>query len=124
MVDGAREVLDDATGEQDDRGDDGEPAAGSARCRARGRPRSCRAAGRSCAARPRISATATASPTAADTKFCTVRPTVWTSGVAPASPAYDCQLVLVTNETAVLMAVVDAHAAGALAQRQRASARR
>ena len=45
-------------------------------------------------------------PTAAETKFWTVRPTVWTIGVAPISPAYDCQLVLVTNETAVFRAVV------------------
>ena len=50
-------------------------------------------------------ATATARPTAAETKFWTVRPTVCTNGDVPASPAYDCQLVFVTNETAVLTAV-------------------
>ena len=56
-------------------------------------------------ARPRTSATATASPTAGETKFWTVSPSVWTSGDVPDSPAYDCQFVLVTNETAVLSAV-------------------
>ena len=65
-------------------------------------------------------ATATARPTAAETKFWTVRPTVWTSGDVPASPAYDCQLVLVTNETAVLTRGVDVHPSAPLAQRQRA----
>ncbi len=53
----------------------------------------------------RMSAPATAMPTAAETKFCTVSPAVWTSGPTPASPAYDCQFVFVTNETAVLSAV-------------------
>ncbi len=55
--------------------------------------------------RPRTRATATARPTAGETKFWTVRPTVCTNGDVPASPAYDCQLVFVTNETAVLTAV-------------------
>ncbi len=56
-------------------------------------------------AMPRIRAIATARPVAADTKFWTVSPTAWTVWPAPASPAYDCQLVFVTNETAVLSAV-------------------
>jgi hypothetical protein len=30
------------------------------------------------AAKPRITAASTAIPTAAETKFCTVRPTIWT----------------------------------------------
>ena len=53
---------------------------------------------------PRISATATARPTAADTKFCTESPAIWTRWPIVDSPAYDCQLVLDTNETAVLKA--------------------
>lgn len=53
-------------------------------------------------AKPRTSATATAMPTAADTKFCTARPAVCTTWPMVCSPAYDCQLVLVTNDTAVL----------------------
>ncbi len=56
-------------------------------------------------ARPRTSAMATARPTAGETKFWTVSPTVCTRGDTPDSPAYDCQLVLVTKETAVLRAV-------------------
>lgn len=56
-------------------------------------------------ARPRTTAIATASPTAADKKFCTVSPAACTRYPVPASPAYDCQFVLVTNETAVLRAV-------------------
>ena len=56
-------------------------------------------------ARPRTSAIATARPTAGETKFWTVSPTVCTRGDTPDSPAYDCQLVLVTKETAVLRAV-------------------
>ena len=53
--------------------------------------------------KPRSSATATAMPTAADRKFCTARPPAWAAKPSVDSPAYDCQLVLVTNETAVLM---------------------
>ncbi len=53
---------------------------------------------------PRISATATAMPTAAETKFCTARPDIWTRWPIVASAEYDCQLVLVTNEVAVLNA--------------------
>jgi hypothetical protein len=52
-----------------------------------------------------MSAIATARPIAADTKFCTVRPRACTVYPAPASPAYDCQLVFDVNETAVLRAV-------------------
>ena len=36
--------------------------------------------------RPRISATATASPTAAETKFCTVSPAIWVRLVIVDSP--------------------------------------
>src|SRR5450759_2572429 len=56
-------------------------------------------------ARPRATAMATARPTPADTKFCTVRPAACTRYPVPASPAYDCQFVFVTNDTAVLKAV-------------------
>ena len=58
-----------------------------------------------CRAIPRISAIATARPTAAEAKFCTVSPTDCTVYPAPASPEYDCQLVFVVKETAVLSAV-------------------
>ncbi len=58
-----------------------------------------------CRAMARMRAATTAIPTAAEAKFCTVRPTAWTNSDVPASPAYDCQLVLVTNEIAVLTAV-------------------
>ncbi len=58
-----------------------------------------------CRAMPRMRAATTAIPTAAEAKFCTVRPTAWTKSDVPASPAYDCQLVLVTKEIAVLTAV-------------------
>ena len=50
-------------------------------------------------------ATATAIPAAADTKFCTVRPIIWVTYFMVLSPAYACQLVLVTKLTAVLKAV-------------------
>ena len=59
----------------------------------------------SCRAMARMRAATTAIPTAAEAKFWTVRPTAWTNTDVPASPAYDCQFVLVTNETAVLRAV-------------------
>ncbi|GAA2307727.1 hypothetical protein GCM10010376_25830 [Streptomyces violaceusniger] len=52
-------------------------------------------------AKPRTSATATAMPTAADTKFCTARPAVCTTWPMACSPAYDCQLVFVTKDAAV-----------------------
>ena len=54
--------------------------------------------------KPRISATATAMPTAAETKFCTARPAIWVRWPMVASPEYACQLVLVTNDAAVLNA--------------------
>ena len=37
--------------------------------------------------RPRISATATRSPTAADTKFCTASPAIWVRWLIVDSPA-------------------------------------
>ena len=37
-------------------------------------------------ARPRISATITAMPTAAETKFCTVSPTIWVRWLSVVSP--------------------------------------
>ena len=52
-------------------------------------------------AKPRTSATATAMPTAAETKFCTARPAICTRWPIVDSPEYDCQLVLVTKLTAV-----------------------
>ena len=36
--------------------------------------------------KPRISATATAMPTAAETKFCTVSPVIWTRSLIVVSP--------------------------------------
>jgi hypothetical protein len=54
---------------------------------------------------PRTSTTATAMPTAADTKFCTVRPAICTRWPMTVSGTYDCQFVLVTNDTAVLNAM-------------------
>ncbi|SKY82183.1 Uncharacterised protein [Mycobacteroides abscessus subsp. abscessus] len=54
---------------------------------------------------PLMSATATAIPTAADTKFCTASPSIWERLLITTSGEYDCQLVLVTNEIAVLNAV-------------------
>ena len=57
-----------------------------------------------CRANPRASAATTEMPTAADTKFCTASPAIWNRWPAAASPEYHCQLVLVTNETAVFHA--------------------
>ncbi|KDR64254.1 hypothetical protein DC60_10310 [Streptomyces wadayamensis] len=54
--------------------------------------------------KPRIRAATTAMPTAADTKFCTASPLIWTRCPTPGSPGYDCQSVLVTKATAVLNA--------------------
>ena len=54
---------------------------------------------------PRTTATATAIPTAAETKFCTVSPIIWVRLVRVCSGVYDCQLVLVTKEAAVLNAM-------------------
>ena len=55
-------------------------------------------------ANPRTSATATAMPTAAETKFCTARPAICTRWPIVDSPEYHCQLVFVTNDTAVFQA--------------------
>ncbi len=48
---------------------------------------------------------ATAIPTAAETKFCTASPVIWVRLVITISGEYDCQLVLVTKEIAVLNAI-------------------
>lgn len=53
---------------------------------------------------PRMIATATASPAAADTKFCTVSPTIWVRWLIVTSPEYHCQFVLVMKLTATLNA--------------------
>jgi hypothetical protein len=53
---------------------------------------------------PRTRATSTAMPTAADTKFCTVRASICVRWLMVLSPPYDCQLVLVTKLTAVFHA--------------------
>ena len=55
-------------------------------------------------ARPRANAAATAMPTAALTKFCTVSPDICMRWPIAASPEYHCQLVLVTKLTAVFQA--------------------
>ncbi len=55
-------------------------------------------------ANPRTSATATASPTAADRKFCTASPAICTVKPMVASGEYDCQFVFVTKDAAVLNA--------------------
>jgi hypothetical protein len=55
-------------------------------------------------ANPRTSANETAIPTAAETKFCTARPDIWTRWPMVDSPLYDCQFVFVTKLTAVLKA--------------------
>ena len=49
-------------------------------------------------------ATATAMPAAADTKFCTARPSIWVRWLIVSSPLYHCQFVLVTKLTATLNA--------------------
>ncbi len=54
--------------------------------------------------KPRINATATAIPTAADRKFCTVSPSIWVRWLIVVSPPYDCQFVLVPKLTAVFSA--------------------
>ena len=45
-----------------------------------------------------------AMPAAADTKFCTVRPSIWVRWLIVTSPEYHCQLVLVTKLTATFHA--------------------
>ncbi len=54
--------------------------------------------------KPRISATSTAMPVAADTKFWTVRPSICVRWLIVVSPPYACQFVLVPKLTAVLSA--------------------
>jgi hypothetical protein len=53
---------------------------------------------------PRTSATATDTPTAAETKFCTASPDICTRWPIVDSPEYDCQFVFVTKLTAVFQA--------------------
>ena len=53
---------------------------------------------------PRMIATTTAMPAAADTKFCTARPTIWVRWLIVTSPLYHCQFVLVMKLTAALNA--------------------
>ena len=55
-------------------------------------------------ANPRTSATATATPTAAETKFCTASPAICTRWPIVDSPEYHCQFVLVAKLTAVFHA--------------------
>ena len=43
-------------------------------------------------------------PAAADTKFCTARPSIWVRWLIVSSPEYHCQLVLVMKLTATLNA--------------------
>ena len=53
---------------------------------ASGRPRSCRSCPSGGATIPRMSATATAMPTAAETKFCTASPAIWVRWLIVDSP--------------------------------------
>ena len=53
---------------------------------------------------PRISATAIAMPAAAETKFCTARPTICVRWLIATSPEYHCQFVFVTKLMATLNA--------------------
>jgi hypothetical protein len=55
-------------------------------------------------AKPRTSAIATERPTAAETKFWTAKPAIWSRCPAAASPEYHCQLVFVVKLTAVFQA--------------------
>ncbi len=55
---------------------------------------------------PRIRAIATHRPTAADTKFCTVKPSIWVRWLIETSPENHCQLVFVTKLMAALNAPV------------------
>src|ERR1035437_4295612 len=52
-------------------------------------------------ANPRMRATATAMPTAALRKFCRASVPIWDRYDMVVSPEYDCQFVLVTNDTIV-----------------------
>jgi len=51
-----------------------------------------------------MSAASTAMPVAADTKLCTVRPSICVRWLTALSPLYACQLVLVVKLMAVLKA--------------------
>ena len=53
---------------------------------------------------PRMIATTTAIPAAADTKFCTAKPTICVRWLIVTSPLYHCQFVLVMKLTAALNA--------------------
>jgi hypothetical protein len=55
-------------------------------------------------AMPRMMAITTAMPAAAETKFCTARPSIWVRWLIVSSPLYHCQLVLVMKLTAALNA--------------------
>src|SRR5690349_9387820 len=50
---------------------------------------------------PRTSATATATPTAAETKLWNASWVIWEKYDIVVSPAYDCQFVFVVNDAAV-----------------------
>ncbi len=53
---------------------------------------------------PRMIATTTAMPAAADTKFWTVKPSIWVRWLIVFSPPNHCQFVLVMKLTAALNA--------------------
>ena len=53
---------------------------------------------------PRMIATTTAMPAAAETKFWTVKPSIWVRWLIVLSPPYHCQFVLVMKLTATLNA--------------------
>ena len=53
---------------------------------------------------PRMIATATTMPAAAETKFCTVSAIIWVRWLMVDSPAYHCQFVFVMKLTATLNA--------------------
>ena len=53
---------------------------------------------------PRMIAMTTAMPAAAETKFCTARPSIWVRWLIVSSGLYHCQLVLVMKLTEALNA--------------------
>ena len=110
------EVLDGTEGDEHDRGDDRDRQQHADDGADQVGPEVADPAVLAERARPRAKAAATAMPTAAETKFCTVRPDIWKRWPTAASPEYHCQLVLVTNETAVF------HAPSPAARRTRATA--
>ena len=55
---------------------------------------------------PRMIATTTAMPAAADTKFCTAKPSIWVRWLIVTSPRDHCQFVFVMKLTAALKAPV------------------